>query len=54
MASIFITGGAGFIGYHLQKHLEKNALKKKLFFSKNEELSKGILQKKNTGYQCFK
>ncbi|RKS99663.1 NAD-dependent epimerase/dehydratase family protein [Flavobacterium sp. 123] len=23
MASIFITGGAGFIGYHLQKHLEK-------------------------------
>ncbi len=23
MTSIFITGGAGFIGYHLQKHLEK-------------------------------
>jgi UDP-glucuronate 4-epimerase len=23
MASIFITGGAGFIGFHLQKHLEK-------------------------------
>lgn len=23
MASILITGGAGFIGYHLQKHLEK-------------------------------
>jgi UDP-glucuronate 4-epimerase len=26
MASILITGGAGFIGYHLQKHLEKKHL----------------------------
>ena len=56
LAKVLITGGAGFIGYHLSKHLagkgDDITICDNLFRGKSDENFKELTEKKNVSYIC--